>query len=486
MVTDTENIKVLNVHSGAIHIEHKVSLKSRLAWFVMLYAAFPYLGDRNVFTIRLADLKKAVGYTGTNNKRFKEMLKELVTCPVEWNIFNKDEQNVWGISTLLAHCEIEQNKGICEYSFSYGLQKRFLNPSMYVKLNLLISKRFTSKNSLAIYCLALDYLHVKYNYGEKVLTVEEVRKYLGLDEEEYKLVGDLHRRIIQKAEEDINKDSDIQIEIKPIREENNKISAFKFCMSIKEDHLEFYKPRKTVEILDNRMPLFNEQKIPENVIELQVEIKDEKLLSFFSEHSISITTPAVQEKLRFIIEKLGRDKLENYLLFLVDYANREKQKGFIKTFSGFYINLIKDSSHLRNYFYHLELTDKKEKERQEKMQSNFELKLRARYNSFITDNFQAYLENNFEQYKSAFITAVNEITSSNNFILEHIIVNKHKGKIDKNLIKDITVMSNIFSHFDKFDYLPVNFYEWKEKFLNNGENIEIIQKFKEEVIKELA
>jgi hypothetical protein len=54
---------------------------------------------------------------------------------------------------------------------------------MYVKINLLVSKNFKSKHSLSLYCLALDYLYIKNNFGEKNISLEEMRKYLGLEEE---------------------------------------------------------------------------------------------------------------------------------------------------------------------------------------------------------------------------------------------------------------------------------------------------------------
>jgi len=67
----------LNVHSGAIHIEHKLTLKQRLAWFYMLFKARNYLDTEDTHKISLTELKKAINYTSGNNKILKEELKQL-------------------------------------------------------------------------------------------------------------------------------------------------------------------------------------------------------------------------------------------------------------------------------------------------------------------------------------------------------------------------------------------------------------------------
>jgi hypothetical protein len=54
-----EDTKLVNVHSSAIHIENKVGLKSRLAWFYMLYKAYPVLNSQNAFNYYNRRAKKS-------------------------------------------------------------------------------------------------------------------------------------------------------------------------------------------------------------------------------------------------------------------------------------------------------------------------------------------------------------------------------------------------------------------------------------------
>ena len=130
-----EDTKLVNVHSSAIHIENKVGLKSRLAWFYMLYKAYPVLNSQNAFTITIGDLKKAIGYTSKNNSALKTSLEELARTEIQWNLFGKDGHE-WGISHLLSECRIKTDSNIIYYEYSSFVKEKLSNPEMYVKINL--------------------------------------------------------------------------------------------------------------------------------------------------------------------------------------------------------------------------------------------------------------------------------------------------------------------------------------------------------------
>jgi len=485
MITKTSQI--LNVHSGAIHIENKVKLLSRQAWFYMLYKAFPYLQTQTTFKIYLTDLKKAINYQSKNNKYLKEALKELAKTFVEWNIFEKDKGEVWEINSLLAGCRIEKGTGICHYAFSPFLQRKLANPEMYVKLNLLISQRFKSKYSLAIYCLALDYLNVKNNYSEKKLTLEELRAYLGLKSNEYKLVGHIQERILQRAEQEINNDSDIEIKIIPIISTGKKIGAFKFCMSIKQEYLQFYLPQHKKALPEpqqtNITDLERIENIYQNKIEVEISVvKNEQLKEFLSKHSISLSAPSLRERLQAIKEKLGEEKFEDYLFHIANYVKREQKGGMIKSIAGLYITLIKDDEQLENYQYSAKQVEKKKKEQEEKINKIYEEKLKSVYNNQLCSHFREYLEENYQQHESLFIEVINK--NINPFMKQYAIDKKNNGKIDKNLLKNNMFMVLIFEKSELFGYSPIKYEIWKETFIEDEKNKEHLIKLQQEAIRE--
>ena len=196
-----EEKQIVNVHSGAIHIENKVNLVSRQAWFYLVYRALPTINDKDQFIIPLSDLKEAIGYNSKNDEHLKQAIRDLAETTIEWNIFNKNKVS-WEINVLLAGFKID--KGFCHFSFSPFLREKLKDPEMYIKLDLYLSKKFKSKHSLALYTLALDYIYLKDNYGEKNFSIEEIKRFLGFKDNEYSRAVDLNKDVIKKSVKELS------------------------------------------------------------------------------------------------------------------------------------------------------------------------------------------------------------------------------------------------------------------------------------------
>lgn len=499
LALEEENSQTLNIHSAAIHIENKVGLKQRQAWFYMLYKAFPLMESQRIFFINISELKKAINYESNNNEYLKKILEELVTTPVRWNIFDKDKESKWGVSGLLSYCEIESKTGLCEYQFSDKLQNKFLNPSMYAKLNLLVSKRFTSKHSLSIYCLALDYLNIKNNYGEKNLSITELRQYLGLKDTEYIRVVDIHRRILKKAEIDINKDSDMQLSIIPIKSTSkDKITGIKLKMSIKEEYLHFYKSKKSSHLMielkddgDKHYILNDTSKKAENLKKdyskptkkQPIQIHNEQLKKFFSKYSIASGTDSFQEKLREAQSSFDGDNLEGYLVFLMKYAENEYSKGTIKNFAGFYVSLFRDDTQIDNYLVYQTEQKQKEAQRNKVFEKEVRIELENKYESFIYDDFQEYLLSKIDELSDKITQFTHENIKSGSFIYDGIISRKMKGIFSIESYKELPKSQKLmfFPDFRKdtafFGYKESSFTEWK----NNHLTPEVLDEIKEKI-----
>lgn len=474
---ESENVQVVNIHSGAISVENSISILSRKAWFYMVYKAFPYLETQNTFQIPLTELKKAIGYESTNNKYLKESLKELVGTIVEFNIFNKDK-TVWEVNSMMAGCKIEKGTGICEYSFSPFLKERLNQPEMYVKLNLYLSKNFKSKHTLSLYCLALDYLQVMINYGTKNVTVDELRKFLGLKKDEYPRVVDINKDILKKAEKEINEKSDLNISITPIRTSNRKILGFKLEMSMKPEYLNFYKNQQK-QIEAPKLQEDNKQKKP------LISIQNTEIKKFLSENNILIKTNTIQESLNNSQEIVGEENLEKYLLFLIDYAKNEYEKGKIQNLSAFYVANLKKENQIENFMYKLEQDKAVEMKRKKEIEALIELKLKSNYDSFLVTDFHDYIVENIEKIEPTFIKLVKENITG--FTFEYVIMRKHKGIIDKRLISesDIGSRSSIIGALQSFrealGYKEITFEEWKSDTVTE----ELIAELKNEIEKSM-
>jgi hypothetical protein len=486
--------KLLNIHSGAILIENKVNLLSRQAWFFLLYKAFPDLKTQDKFFVNLNELKEAIGYNSTNNKYLKQALKDLIGTPIEWNILHKDKV-VWEVNSLLAGCKIEDNSSICEFAFSPFLRERLANPEMYTKLDLLVSKKFKSKHTLAIYCLALDYLQVKINFGSKNLTLEELRKYLGLEETEYPEVRNINQEIIKKAEKEINENSDLNISITPIRTSNRKILGFKFEMSIKDEFVESYKvPKLRTQIENKQTDIFNDievidveaEEVKNEIIKpkkelIKIELKE--LKEFFAEHKVSIATNTVQSNFKKVKEMFN-DRFEDYLMFLMKYTKEELKQKNIKNVSGFYVGLLKDDIQLENYIVHLQNKEREEEKRRSRIKSLVEVEIRNKHEDYLSKDFDNWLEKNVIQLESKIIDILTKTISKGNYLYDLVISRHNKGIIDKTLITDSTdgtkraIITHLRNYKEELDYKPLSFENWK------NENIkeEDIKKLEEQLL----
>lgn len=472
-LTDKDSV-ILN--SGTIHISNNINLKQKQAWLYMVYRAFPNIGKQRLFRMYQSDLMKAINYTSDNKEYLREMLRGLAKCDVEFNILNKDGTGRWLITHLLASCEVIEKEGIIEYEFSEKLEARLINPLMYAKLNMLISKNFKSKHALNIYMLAMDYLVHKKNLGEKILTVQELKLYLGLIDNEgnelskYRVV-DIHKHILKKAEAEINDISDMNLTISPVKQPNTKlITGFRFQMSIKDNYVGNYS-KLTLDENTKQLMLFDN--IPELIKKSEpkksiIAISDKKLKNFFSKYSISITTDTFQKKLKEAQQMFGEDNLENYLKFLSRYAEDEYKKGTIKNFAGFFVSLFKDNTQIDNYLYEIELENKKLEEKRIKIEIMLDSKIKEKYESTMFSDFENYLVTNIESLENKFIEIVSNNIKSG-FAYDYFIVKQNNGIIDKTLILNhkkhvrLTLINELKKYEADFGYKKPTFEEWKEK-----------------------
>lgn len=457
-----EDSKMLNVPSSSIHIENDISLIQKKLWFELVYYAFPNMGQQRKYTITLQKLRELLGWSEntSNDTQLKEALKGLNETTVNWNIFNKDNKNTWQSFPLLAGCEIPKNSGVCTFSLSPFLEDRFLamGEEAYVKIDLIISKKFQSKYALSLYCLALDYLILRIGYSEKKFSIEEIRKYLALKDNEYKLTADMNRWIIKPSEKEINDTSDMNIEIKPFKE-GRKIAGYKLCMSLKEGRVNDYLDRK------------NELKFligsPNDKQKEKISFISQELKEFFIKNNISIGTLTIQDKLYEVQNLFGKDKLEDYLLFVVKYIESELKKGVvIKNIAGFFVSLLKDDNQVDNYIHKLEQEQRLIESKKIKLDGLLQMKLREKYDNYISENFTLFLKENIATIEESFIKVISTHINEG-FVYDVVIKGKNNGIIDKTLMNlTKSSLSILIGELKKYQtelgYIKPSFESWKQ------------------------
>ena len=500
----SEPTKMLNIPSAAIHIENDINLVQKKLWFELLYHAFPTMGNQRRYTVTLKRLRELMGWSEntSKDKELKEALRGLNKTVISWNIFGKDEENVWECFSLLAGCQIPKSKGVCIFEFSSFLEDRFLamGEEAYVKIDLIVSKRFQSKYALSLYCLALDFLIMDIGYSEKKFSIEDLRRYLSITENEYKLTADFNKRIIRPAEEEINKTSDMNIRIEPFKE-GKKIVGYKLCMSLKPGRAKEYVDRK------NSLKKMLEQNLKHNVIEANdvvevekaskkekiappkkeiIRIESEKLQRFFARYKISTVTDTFQEKLKEVQNSFKANEFEHYLNFLVEYAENEYKKGKIKNFSGFFVSLLQDDMQIDNYLYNQEQERKNNGKIKSKMEMLLESKLIKKFESDMIDEFDSFLMEYIDYLEPTFIEVVRD-NIKQGFIYDYLIMKQNKGIIDKTLLLNhkihirLKLVHDLLPFYEDFGYNKPSFEEWKDSSIDE----DYLNNLREEVQKEL-
>lgn len=214
--------------SGAIEISNEITLLQRRAWNYLLAHAYNDLASTDIFEIRVKDLAEALGYDSNDQEYIKDSLRALRDTRIEFNLLGKDNRKEWHMYSLLADAVIIN--GVCKYSYGGLLKQRLNNPAMYARISLSLQNKFTSKHSLALYELAVDYFRVVDNRGETPwISLEKLGLLFAVKADEIKTFKVFNRDVIKKAVKEINSKSDLWIDVE-YRREVRKVIAVKFLI----------------------------------------------------------------------------------------------------------------------------------------------------------------------------------------------------------------------------------------------------------------
>ncbi|MCW3109059.1 MAG: hypothetical protein JWQ09_3565 [Segetibacter sp.] len=154
-------------HSSLIQMTNQITLTQRKSVSVCICIAKEILKtqpDARIFTIDIGKFKRLAGIRSNNNAEIKQALRGLVNAKIEYNIFGKDKQSVWGAFNFLSHVKIiEEGAGrpsYVQFEFPSTVLEAVRHPSMYARLDMLILRGLTSKYAVAIYEMMKDYANI--------------------------------------------------------------------------------------------------------------------------------------------------------------------------------------------------------------------------------------------------------------------------------------------------------------------------------------
>lgn len=216
-------------HTAAIQIVNTFSAVERKVTNILLRNAYRKLNTSEWHSIKVSTLADAIGLNSNNLEEIKEAVRAVRRKEIEFNILGTDRKNDWRNSGLLS--EVRIHDGVLYYSYPPTLREMLANPNIYTRLNLNIQRQFSGKYEVALWEFLCDVItHSKEDPAVSAwITLEEYRRLMGIENEEYLEFKRLNTRAIKDPLKTINRLSDVVAEVE-YKKEGRNITALRFCV----------------------------------------------------------------------------------------------------------------------------------------------------------------------------------------------------------------------------------------------------------------
>lgn len=236
--------KELKKHVATIHTSGVLSFSERKLLNVLLLNAFDNLLDKRIHSIPVKLLMPLIGWTDSSNTvDLKKSLSKLTTTEVKFDLLG-DSKEEWGTTAFLAHAKIKD--GICTYEYSSFLSTKMANPEIYGTINISMQNQFSGGYALNLYENCKRFRKVG---STGFIEVNKWRDLLGASAAMYDDFRHFSNHVIKKAMNEINKVSDIHIEVEYQRHirkvthlrflitDNSQRSIYEIAMETQENGL---------------------------------------------------------------------------------------------------------------------------------------------------------------------------------------------------------------------------------------------------------
>ena len=274
--------------------------------------------DDDMFMEFTMTVNEFANFLGVDNKDYefnrtlKRKCKILNNKDIEMNLGTKENPD-WLFFHWFEYIRYIPGTATIKMKFSPVLEPYLLNlKETYTKYRLGYVINFKSEYSFRFYEIMKQYESI----GERTITIEEIKDLLMIDKDKYTKYSHLKAKVIQKSIEEINKYSDIKINLEKEEKEGKKVVGLVFSIN-KNDYrypvdnwLEYEKyNKKTKEelqtILDNlilaryKIHLSNNSTdlfCKEAILELIMELKSNEYENTNIKYPIPYFTAVLQEK----------------------------------------------------------------------------------------------------------------------------------------------------------------------------------------------
>ncbi len=199
-------------------VEQKV-----LRYIISLIKPYDENFEKRFYRVQIEELGKFFGWSEQSGELFQYVRK--IADKLKATTIKVIKPNTTIVTSWIASYEYPKSKGWIEFEFSSKLESELLKiKDQFTQYYLKNISKLKSQYSVRIYELLKQYA----NIGTKEISIEGLKKMLGIGEHEYKQYEHLKSRILKKAHKEINQKTDIDFDWKPIKEAR-KVIAILFC-----------------------------------------------------------------------------------------------------------------------------------------------------------------------------------------------------------------------------------------------------------------
>jgi hypothetical protein len=211
-------------HVAAIHTSGELTLLERKIVNVLLLNAYDDLLTKRSHSIPVKHMAELLGWDVSHNvERLQDALRRIVRTSIEFNVM-EDGHESWEITSLLSHAKIRN--GICTYKYVEELAERLFDPEVYATINIGMQRRFKGGYSLTLYENCFRY---KATGSTGLWEIDKFRRIMGATAPMYGEFKRLSHFVINKAVDEINRQSDIHL-TPEYQRIGRKVAAVKFLI----------------------------------------------------------------------------------------------------------------------------------------------------------------------------------------------------------------------------------------------------------------
>lgn len=216
---------VVKKNVSVIHINAKLSLIQRKLVNALLYNAYDHLLSQDTHSLNVALLSEMIGFDSRNLAHLKAALTGLVETSIQWDVLEDNGSNSWEVATLLSFARIRD--GVCSYRYDKGLAEKLYHPDIYSKINLSVVRDMRSAHALVLYENCYRFIELGHTAW---WDLDTFRKLMAIDDvPSYQEFKSLNRNVIKPAVAEVNKLSNIQVELET-RQKGRTVTGLRFLL----------------------------------------------------------------------------------------------------------------------------------------------------------------------------------------------------------------------------------------------------------------